>query len=79
MNEVQITLLIFAILAIHALAFGFGWLHSDDYPFLLPTTIYKNNSVNWFGAIFLYILYCLTTPIWAVITLFIYLCTVGRD
>lgn len=79
MSDVQITLLVFAILAIHALAFGFGWLHDNDYPFLLPTTIYKNNSVNRFGAVFLYILYFITTPLWAILTFFIWLCTVGRD
>ena len=79
MSEGTIVVIVAVWIVAHLLAFLFGAAEQEDYPFLLPATIYKNCSVNWFGAILLYILYCLTTPIWAAITLFIYLCTIGSD
>ena len=43
-----------------------------------PGEIYSKSNVNWFGAIFLYILYFCAVPICAVIAFMVWLCTVGR-
>jgi hypothetical protein len=48
------------------------------YPWVLPRTIYNQAVVNWFGAIFIYILYFVTTPVWAIGTFIYWCCTVGR-
>lgn len=48
------------------------------YPFLLPRNIYDTTSVNWFGAVFLYALYFITTPLYAIGTFIYWCCTVGR-
>ena len=49
-----------------------------DFAFLSPYTLYKYCKVNVFGAIFLWLLHLTVTPIYALIGLFIWLCTIGR-
>ena len=51
---------------------------SNVWPVLLPKTIYNNFNVNWFGAIFLYVIYLITTPIFTVSTFIYQLCIVGK-
>lgn len=46
-----------------------------DFVFLSPYTLYKYCKVNVFGAIFLWLLHLAFTPIYALIGLFIWLCT----
>jgi formate/nitrite transporter FocA (FNT family) len=60
------------------------WIAAAEYddtwlwPWLLPKTIYDSISVNWFGAIFLYIIYFVTTPLYAIGTFIYWCCIVGR-
>ena len=49
----------------------------DGHLFWNPWLIHKCNKVNWFGAIFIYLLYFAIVPIFALIGLFIWLCTTG--
>lgn len=51
----------------------------DGRLFWNPWLIHKCNKVNWFGAIFIYLLYFAIVPMFALIGLFIWLCTVGRE
>lgn len=50
-----------------------GWIYH-------PADIYKNSDdkLNWFGAVFLYILWFVSSPIYGVIGFMIWACTVGR-
>lgn len=49
-----------------------GWIYH-------PADIYKNsNTLNWFGAIFLYILWFVSSPIYGIIGFMTWACTVGR-
>ena len=48
-----------------------------DFAFLSPYTLYKYCKVNIFGAGFLWLLHLAVTPIYALIGLFIWLCTLG--
>lgn len=65
----------------HLIAFVL-WVAAENdgfdcaWPWLLPNTIYDSINVNWFGAIFLYILYFVTTPVWAIGTFIYWCCTV---
>lgn len=67
----------------HLIAFV-GWVVAESdgfdcmWPWLLPKTIYDSISVNWFGAIFLYIIYFITTPLYAIGTFIYWCCIVGR-
>jgi hypothetical protein len=76
-------ILIIAWICFHIAAF-IVWAQSLDdghemlYPWVLPKTVYNHAGVNWFGAIFLYILYFATTPIYAIGTFIYWCCTVGR-
>lgn len=64
------------------LMFWFAYLASDCrkhvWPILFPTSIYGAIRVNWFGATCLYILYFISTPLFAIGTFVWWLCTVGR-
>lgn len=53
--------------------------HEMLYPWLSPKTIYKRVNVNWFGASFLYMLYFITTPIYAIGVFIYWCCTVGGN
>ena len=56
-----------------------GWVQEEfGVTFLSPYTLYKYCKVNLFGAIFLWLLHLAFTPIYALIGLFIWLCTTGR-
>lgn len=48
------------------------------FSFLSPYTLYKYCKVNIFGTMFLWVLHLVVTPIYALIGLFIWLCTIGR-
>lgn len=50
----------------------------DGFQFVNPKWIYENYNVNWFGAIFLGILFGLFCPIGTMIYWFYKLCTTGR-
>lgn len=54
---------------------GLGY---GDYPCVIPKHIYDSLKVNWFGAVFLYILYFIGVPIFAIGTFIYWCCTVGR-
>lgn len=54
---------------------GYG---SPNLSFLNPKVIYDNIPVNWFGAIFLSIIFNILLPLSAVIYWGYKLCTVGR-
>lgn len=76
----MIVIVILYIIA-HLISFGIGFCsnsYEGCYPFILPRHIYKAHRVNWFGAIFIYTVYLVSTPLWAIGTLFWWLCTVGR-
>ena len=45
---------------------------------LLPSDFYNAYSINWFGAILLYIVYFVFAPALAVYAFLKWLCTVGR-
>lgn len=50
-----------------------GWIYH-------PADIYKHSDkLNWFGAIFLYILWFVSSPIYGIIGFMIWACTVGRN
>ena len=49
-----------------------------DWPITLPKHIYRDVRVNWFGATLLYLLYFITTPLFAIGTIIYWLCTFGR-
>ncbi len=56
-----------------------GWVQEEfGVSFLSPRTLYKYCKVNLFGAGFLWLLHLIFTPIYALIGLFIWLCTAGR-
>lgn len=45
-----------------------------------PKDLYKRyDNLNWFGACFIYFLYCIGVPIIALVRFIMYLCTVGRN
>ena len=49
-----------------------GWIYH-------PADIYKHsNTLNWFGAIFLYVLWFMSSPIYGIIGFMVWSCTVGR-
>ena len=52
--------------------------NTPDLSFLNPRVIYDNICVNWFGAIFLAIIFNILLPLSAVIYWMYKLCTVGR-
>lgn len=57
-----------------------GMLYSAvDYPFVLPSDIYENTNVNWFGAIFIYLLTFITFAPWCILKFIVWVCTVGRE
>ena len=72
-----LSLLIIFWLCMHAINViviaEFGWIYH-------PADIYKHSDIllNWFGAIFLYILWFVSSPIYGVIGFIIWACTVGR-
>lgn len=73
-------ILIISYVITHALSVGII-AHTEDkygFAFLSPYTLYKYCKVNVFGAIFLWLLHLAVTPIYALIGLFIWLCTTGR-
>lgn len=43
-----------------------------------PISIYECSKMNWFGAIFVYLIYFAILPIYAFIGFMIWVCTVGR-
>jgi len=43
-----------------------------------PADIHKTINVNWFGAVVIFLCYLVSTPIYCIIGLLIWLCTVGR-
>ena len=50
-----------------------GWIYH-------PADIYKHSdTLNWFGAVFLYILWFVSSPIYGVIGFMTWACTVGRS
>lgn len=50
----------------------FDWIYH-------PAYIYKHSkTLNWFGAVFLYILWFASVPIYGIIGFMIWACTVGR-
>lgn len=73
----MIFLTVFYIMA-HLIGFGIGFCSDNKYPFLLPKNIYDEYNVNWFGAMFIYLVYLASTPLYAIGTFFWWLCTVGR-
>lgn len=55
-----------------------AWTQTElDITFLSPYALYKYCKVNIFGAIFLWALHLAFTPIYALIGLVIWLCTLG--
>ena len=52
---------------------------SIEYPFVLPSDIYENINVNWFGAIFIYILTFIVFAPWCILKFIVWICTVGRE
>ena len=57
-----------------------GMLYSTvEYPFVLPSDIYKNTNVNWFGAIFIYLLTFIAFAPWCILKFIVWICTVGRE
>ena len=75
--------ILIAYIVLHIITFTV-WVAAESdgfdcvWPWLLPKTIYDTCKVNWFGAIFLYIIYFITTPLWAIGTFIYWCCTVGR-
>lgn len=75
-----IVVLIVAYIITHAMGAG-QIAYTEDrfgFAFLSPYTLYKYCKVNIFGAIFLWLLDLVFTPVYALIGLFIWLCTIGR-
>ena len=52
---------------------GYGY-----YPCVTPKHIYEELRVNWFGTVFLYILYFMSAPLFDIGTFIYWCCTVGR-
>ena len=52
---------------------------SIEYPFVLPSDIYENTNVNWFGAIFIYLLTFIAFAPWYILKFIVWVCTVGRE
>lgn len=81
MEWYQIVLIAYLITHIVAIVCWIA-IESDGFdclwPWLLPSAIYNSISVNWFGAIFLYIIYFATTPLYAIGTFIYWCCIVGR-
>ena len=50
---------------------NYGWIHH-------PADIRKNSNLNWFGAIFIYILWFITVPLYAIIGFVRWISAVGR-
>jgi hypothetical protein len=48
------------------------------YPCVIPIHIYEGLRVNWFGAVFLYTMYFICVPLFAIGTFVCWCCTVGR-
>lgn len=46
--------------------------------FWYPKKIYNKSKVNWFGAILIYFVYFIIVPIYAFISILIWLSTIGR-
>ena len=68
-----------AYFIIHITAYAIWDAYGTQYPFLItPQYIYNKYKVNWFGAIFLYLLYIMTTPIFAIVSILWWLCIIGR-
>jgi hypothetical protein len=55
---------------------GMGYAY---YPCVTPQHIYEDLRVNWFGEMFLYILYFICVPLFAIGTFVYWCCTVGRE
>ena len=46
--------------------------------FFSPRMLYNTYRINWFGAIVIYIFYFITTPVYALMYIIEWICTVGR-
>lgn len=70
-------LIIYAIIHTLGIIIWCGFDFSFRYP-KHPKDIYNDIKVNWFGAIFVYIIYFCVLPIYAIVLFIFWLCTVGR-
>ena len=73
----MILIVVFYVLS-HLIGFAIWDTYNTQYPFLLPKSIYNICKVNWFGAMFIYLVYFVSTPLYAIDTFTWWLCTVGR-
>ena len=46
--------------------------------FFSPRMLYNTYQINWFGAIVIYLFYFITTPVYALMYIIKWICTVGR-
>ena len=66
-------------LVVHIIFFCCNIPTEIKYLLWTPRKIYKSAKVNWFGAIFIYLIYFCVVPLYAIIAFMIWACTVGRE
>lgn len=52
---------------------------SVEYPFILPSDLYKDTNMNWFGAISVYLMTFIAFAPWCIIRFVVWLYTVGKE
>lgn len=74
--------LIFGLMFVYSIFHLLGAMVWDTYNmntcFFSPRMVYNTYNVNWFGAIMIYLLYFITTPLLALAYIVYWICTVGR-
>lgn len=71
-----IAILVLVYISFHAV--GIIILAEFDFIYHPGDIYYNSDSLNWFGAIFLWLLWVIFCPVWAFVGFMIWVCTVGR-
>lgn len=77
-------ILIFVLYCLITALLALGWedltklSHNDVEEYITPASLYRTYKVNYFGAIMLYILWFIASPLSCIISFVAWLCAVGR-
>ena len=82
MTEQELVGMLIALITLYVLIIngliGFSIFNECDYPYVLPSDIYEESNMNWFGAIICYILTLIIFAPWVITRFITWLFTVGR-